>query len=45
MLANLNPTTASSELDVKIVVAEFVTLAPLDSKSCAILSPIHRYKL
>ena len=39
MFANRKPTTASSLSAVNIVVAEFVILAPFDSKSCAICPP------
>ena len=40
LLANLNPTIASSLFAVLRMVSEFVTLNPLPSKSCAI---IHSY--
>ena len=39
MFANRKPTTASSLSAVNMVVAEFVILAPFDSKSCATCPP------
>ena len=40
-VTNSATTIYTSNSDDAIVVAEFVTLAPFDSKSCAILSPIY----
>ena len=45
MFASLKPTTASSLLDVYIVVDDYVICEPFDSKSCAMFSPIKRLPL